>query len=73
MATPDHTPETTPTTTTGATNTAPHSGRPETAEEWEQVRRSVAMLPPGAWAMRREQSLHALAALLATLRQTPKQ
>jgi len=47
--------------------------RPETAEEWEQVRRSVAMLPPGAWAMRREQSLHALAALLATLRNTPKE
>lgn len=50
----------------------PSGDRPETAEEWEQVRRSVAMLPPGAWAMRREQSLHALAALLATLRQTPK-
>lgn len=45
--------------------------RPQTAEEWEQVRRSVAMLPPGAWAMRREQALHALAALLANLRQGP--
>lgn len=51
----------------------PSGHRPETAEEWEQVRRSVAMLPPGAWAMRREQSLHALAALLATLRKTSKQ
>lgn len=52
--------------------TSPSGVRPETAEEWEQVRRSVAMLPPGAWAMRREQSLDALAALLATLRKTPK-
>jgi len=46
--------------------------RPATSEEWEQVRRSVAMLPPGAWAMRREQSLHLLAELLATIRATPK-
>lgn len=51
--------------------TDPSGARPETAEEWEQVRRSVAMLPPGAWAMRREQSLDALAALLATLRRNP--
>lgn len=50
----------------------PSTKQPETAEEWEQVRRSVAMLPPGAWAMRREQSLHALAALLATLRKSQK-
>lgn len=42
--------------------------RPATAEEWEQVRRSVAMLPPGAWAMRREQALHALSELLASIR-----
>ncbi len=41
---------------------------PNTSEEWEQVRRSVAMLPPGAWAMRREQALHALSQLLAGLR-----
>ena len=46
--------------------------RPTTAEEWEQVRRSVAMLPPGAWAMRREQSLHALTALVATMRKAAK-
>lgn len=48
------------------------TARPTTAEEWEQVRRSVAMLPPGAWAMRREQALHSLAALLAMLRSTPR-
>ncbi len=44
--------------------------RPEvdTVEEWEQVRRSVAMLPPGSWAMRREQALGALEALLRQLR-----
>lgn len=42
--------------------------RPATAEEWEQVRRSVAMLPPGAWAMRREQALHTLSELLTSIR-----
>lgn len=41
---------------------------PNTTEEWEQVRRSVAMLPPGAWAMRREQALQALSQLLTGLR-----
>lgn len=46
--------------------------RPGTAEEWEQVRRSVAMLPPGAWAMRREQALHTLSELLATIRTSPR-
>lgn len=44
--------------------------RPElnTAEDWEQVRRSVAMLPPGSWAMRREQALGALEVLIGLLR-----
>ncbi len=44
--------------------------RPErnTAEEWEQVRRSVAMLPPGSWAMRREQVLGVLEVLIDLLR-----
>ncbi|MEM7273914.1 MAG: hypothetical protein AAF547_12590 [Actinomycetota bacterium] len=44
--------------------------RPEndTAEDWEQVRRSVAMLPPGSWAMRREQALGVLEALIRALR-----
>ncbi len=41
---------------------------PSAPEEWEQVRRSVAMLPPNAWAMRREQSLAALSSLIAALR-----
>ncbi len=73
-----HTDDSTPHTPTQHASTSeallsgPSGDRPETAEEWEQVRRSVAMLPPGAWAMRREQSLHALAALLTTLRKTPK-
>ena len=46
--------------------------QPGTAEEWEQVRRSVAMLPPGAWAMRREQALHTLSELLAYLRNSAR-
>lgn len=41
---------------------------PTTPEAWEQVRRSVAMLPPGAWAMRREQALDALGSLVGVLR-----
>ncbi len=41
---------------------------PATAEDWEQVRRSVAMLPPGAWAMKREQALQALASLIQQLK-----
>ncbi len=41
---------------------------PHTSEDWELIRRSVAMLPPGAWAMRREPALEALAALVAGLR-----
>ncbi len=48
------------------------SERPATAEEWEQIRRSVAMLPPGAWAMRREQTLHTLGTLLASLHAASK-
>jgi hypothetical protein len=39
-----------------------------TPEAWEQVRRSVAMLPPGSWGMRREQSLQALGTLIGVLR-----
>lgn len=42
-----------------------------TPEAWEQVRRSVAMLPPGAWAMRREQALEALGSLVGVLRNRP--
>lgn len=41
---------------------------PKTPEDWEQVRRSVAMLPPGAWAMKREQALAALGSLIAHLK-----
>ncbi len=41
----------------------------DTAEDWEQVRRSVAMLPPGAWALKREQALRALAALIRLLKE----
>lgn len=33
---------------------------PVTTEEWEQLRRSVAMLSPGAWALKREPALAAL-------------
>ena len=40
----------------------------ETPEAWEQVRRSVAMLAPGAWALRREQALEALSVLITALR-----
>ncbi|MGI9595543.1 MAG: hypothetical protein ACR2QK_05260 [Acidimicrobiales bacterium] len=44
--------------------------RPEsnTVEEWEQVRRSIAMLPPGSWAIRREQALGMLETLIELLR-----
>jgi hypothetical protein len=41
---------------------------PKTAEDWEQVRRSVAMLPPGSWAMKREQALTALSSLISFLK-----
>lgn len=37
-------------------------------EDWERTRRSVAMLPPGAWALKREQALQALGALIQLLR-----
>ncbi|MCP4224617.1 MAG: hypothetical protein GY773_14860 [Actinomycetia bacterium] len=40
-----------------------------TAEDWEQLRRSVAMLPPRAWALRREEALQALQSLVSCLRQ----
>ncbi len=40
----------------------------KTAEDWEQVRRSVAMLPPGSWAMKREQALSALSSLIGLLK-----
>ncbi len=39
----------------------------DTPEAWEQIRRSVAMLTPGAWALRREQALEALTALITAL------
>ena len=39
-------------------------GRPAQVEDWEQIRRSVAMLTPGDWAMRREQALVVLGALV---------
>ena len=41
---------------------------PTTAEDWELVRRSVAMLPPGAWAMKREPALRMLGILIRQLR-----
>lgn len=41
---------------------------PTTAEEWEQLRRSVAMLSPGAWALKREPALAALDLLVSRLR-----
>ncbi|MEL7206751.1 MAG: hypothetical protein AAGK32_00705 [Actinomycetota bacterium] len=40
---------------------------PSSKEDWEQVRRSVAMLPPGAWAMTREEALRALRSLVRCL------
>ncbi len=40
----------------------------ETPEELEQIRRSVAMLPPGSWALRREQALELLANLIGRVR-----
>jgi hypothetical protein len=41
---------------------------PSSPEEWEQVRRSVAMLSPGAWALRREPALHALGLVMDHVR-----
>lgn len=40
------------------------TGDPE-RQEWELLRRSIAMLPTGAWALRREQALKMLGLLLA--------
>jgi hypothetical protein len=40
----------------------------KTVEDWELLRRSIAMLPPGAWGLRREQALEALSALVDGLR-----
>lgn len=37
-------------------------------ESWEQLRRSVAMLSPGAWALRREQALTALTTLIDAIK-----
>jgi hypothetical protein len=45
--------------------------RGDSPEDWEQVRRSIAMLSPGAWAMRREQALAALDSLVRCLRRSP--
>ncbi|MEZ5229612.1 MAG: hypothetical protein R2710_24000 [Acidimicrobiales bacterium] len=53
--------------TNGPVSPPPRSG-PATAEDWELIRRSIAMLPPGAWAMRREQALEALSTLVEGLR-----
>jgi hypothetical protein len=44
------------------------SQNPKTVEDWEQVRRSVAMLAPGSWAMKREQALTALGSLISLLK-----
>ncbi|MEZ5409779.1 MAG: hypothetical protein R2761_17255 [Acidimicrobiales bacterium] len=53
--------------------TAPSGRRlPATSEEWEQLRRSVAMLSPGAWALKREPALAALDLLLDRLRNRPQ-
>ena len=49
-------------------NGFPDLDRPDTSEDWEQVRRSVAMLPPGAWALTREEALRALQTLVRCLR-----
>lgn len=43
---------------------------PPSVEDWEQVRRSVAMLPPGSWALKREQALQALGALIQLLKRS---
>ncbi len=52
----------------------PHEQTPsDSPEDWEQVRRSVAMLSPGAWAMRREPALQALGLLVRYLRQAREQ
>lgn len=40
----------------------------QTPEELEQIRRSVAMLPPGSWALRREQALDVLSNLITRVR-----
>jgi hypothetical protein len=39
-----------------------------TTEDWEQLRRSVAMLPPRSWAVRREEALQVLETLIGCLR-----
>lgn len=46
---------------------------PDSPEEWEGVRRSVAMLQPGAWALKREQALAALGLLVTLLRRAREQ
>ena len=46
----------------------PASSRRRTPEDWEQLRRSVAMLPPRAWALRREEALQILQSLVSCLR-----
>jgi hypothetical protein len=37
-------------------------------ESWEQRRRSIAMLPTGAWALKREEALEMLSTLVVSLR-----
>jgi hypothetical protein len=41
---------------------------PKKVEDWELIRRSIAMLPQGSWAMRRESALESLGALVDALR-----
>ncbi|MGF1595791.1 MAG: hypothetical protein ACFCVK_02510 [Acidimicrobiales bacterium] len=52
--------------------TSPRCRRPTSGDDliegWEQVRRSVSLLGPGAWAFKREQALQLLDALVAELR-----
>lgn len=47
-----------------------HSVDGKSLEEWEHERRSVAMLAPGAWALRREQALGLLGTVIKLGRRT---
>ncbi len=53
---------------TETANPTPASPPIQSTEHWEQIRRSVAMLPTGSWALKREQALEALSTLIASLR-----
>ncbi len=67
---PDQAPSDAPSEARPTTRPPASTGRrlPTTAEEWEQLRRSVAMLSPGAWALKREPALAALDLLVNRLR-----